>query len=142
MGPRPLKKSRWLAPVNIALRYWFLGLLLFAVADPASAGGPFEPNQFEGNLASVIRVPEDSTGSENTRLVASGLAVVLGPFGAHRLYLGTSAKVAVAYGLTFGGFYVLALIDLGHILFTKDLDRFRNNDRVFMWTREQAPTPP
>ena len=62
---------------------------------------------------------------------------------AKRAYLGTTPKVAVIYGVTFGGFGILALIDLGHLLFTKDLDRFRNNDRVFMWnTPREVVTPP
>ena len=80
---------------------------------------------------------------ENTRLISSALAVLLGPFGAHRLYLGTNTRVAVVYGLTFGGFGVLALLDLGHLLLTKDLAPFRNNDQVFMWGKgETSPTPP
>jgi len=84
-----------------------------------------------------------TTKGENTRLVSSLLTVLLGPFGAHRLYLGTTPKVAVIYGVTFGGFGVLALLDLGHLLLTKDLERFTNNDRVFMWGRAApAPTPP
>lgn len=77
---------------------------------------------------------------ENHRAVAIGLAVLLGPFGAHRLYLGTTPKVAIAYGLTFGGFGVVALIDLVHLIVVKDLDRFRNNDRILMWAG--GPTPP
>lgn len=83
------------------------------------------------------------SGAENARLISSSLAVLLGPFGAHRLYLGTTPKVAVFYGLTFGGFGMLVLVDLGHLLFTKDLDRYRNSDRVFMWNRKDAEiTPP
>lgn len=83
------------------------------------------------------------SGSENARLISSSLAVLLGPFAAHRLYLGTTPKVAVIYGVTFGGFGVLALVDLGHLLFTKDLERYRNSDRVFMWSREEEElTPP
>ena len=75
--------------------------------------------------------------------MGSGLALLLGPFGAHRIYLGTTPKVAVIYGLTFGGFGVLSLIDLGHLLFSKDLDQYRNNDRVIMWGRPKARiTPP
>lgn len=70
---------------------------------------------------------------ENERVISSALAVLLGPFGAHRIYLGTTPKVAIIYGVTFGGFGVLVLLDLGHLLFTKDLSAYRNNDRVFMW---------
>jgi TM2 domain-containing membrane protein YozV len=84
----------------------------------------------------------DSVGRENGRWVCAALAVFLGPFGAHRLYLGTTAKVPVVYGITFGGFYLLVLIDLGHILFSKDLSPFEHNDRVFMWARPKSATTP
>jgi TM2 domain-containing membrane protein YozV len=94
-------------------------------------------------------VPGDSTvltpadAPENQRWVAAALTVTLGPFGAHRLYLGTTAKVPIVYGVTFGGFFVLCLIDLGHLLFTRDLSRFEHNDRVFMWAKPREPlTPP
>lgn len=82
---------------------------------------------------------------EPQRLVAAVLAITLGPFAAHRLYLGTDVKVPIIYGLTFGGFGVLVLIDLGHILFSKDLQAFYNNDQVFMWAKgpgASSPTPP
>lgn len=88
-------------------------------------------------------VPDTLHARENKRWVAAALALFLGPFGAHRLYLGTTTKVPVIYGITFGGFGVLALIDLGHILFTKDLSRFQGDGRVFMWARPKAAiTPP
>jgi TM2 domain-containing membrane protein YozV len=113
------------------------------------AGGPHgELNRFDKATMDSLTtagwvVDSNSIKGENTRLVSSLLTVLLGPFGAHRLYLGTTPKVAVIYGVTFGGFGVLALLDLGHILLTKDLDRFKNNDRVFMWGRATpTPTPP
>jgi hypothetical protein len=73
------------------------------------------------------------------------MAVTLGPFGAHRLYLGTTPKVPLLYGLTFGGFGVLVLIDLGHILFTKDLSVYRDSRQVLMWAKPRGGkevTPP
>lgn len=71
---------------------------------------------------------------ENTRLVASILTLTLGPFGAHRLYLGTDALVPVFYTLTLGGgLGILPVIDLFHILLAKDLSGFYNNPGVFMW---------
>ena len=114
------------------------------------AAGPFQELGIdEAGLAAVLAEVDLATitvsadGKENNRLVASGLAVLLGPFGAHRLYLGTTAKVAIIYGVTFGGFGVLALIDLGHLLFSKDLDAYRRSDRVFMWGGKKVPvTPP
>jgi len=78
---------------------------------------------------------EDGPKKENARLISSSLAVLLGPFGAHRLYLGMTTKVAIIYGITFGGFGILATIDLFHLLFTKDLDAYRNSDKVFMWVK-------
>lgn len=121
--------------------------LLLAMASRAA--GPFGERDMVNKATMdsliaagwVVDSNANSTG-ENTRLVSSLLTVLLGPFGAHRLYLGTTPKVAVIYGITFGGFGVLALLDLGHLWFTKDLERFQNNDRVFMWGRDAStPTP-
>jgi hypothetical protein len=74
---------------------------------------------------------------ENPRLVAALLDVSLGLFGAHRLYLGTDVKVPVFYTLTIGGGGVLWIIDLGLILFTKDLTPYMDNPHVFMWVQEK-----
>lgn len=106
-----------------------LALLLVGTAPllPANIGGPYGP---------MCPVPSErviSSDKEPERLIASLLTIGLGAFGAHRLYLGTTAKVPIVYGLTFGGFGVLAAIDLGHILFTKDLSVYRRNEQVFMW---------
>lgn len=120
--------------------------LLLAIA--CRAGGPHAERNLlnkatlDSLSAAGWAVDSNSTKGENTRLVSSLLTVMLGPFGAHRLYLGTTTKVAVIYGVTFGGFGVLALLDLGHLLFTKDLESYKNNDRVFMWGRARpTPTP-
>ena len=65
--------------------------------------------------------------------LAAVFAVTLGPFGVHRLYLGTSTKVPIFYTLTLGGgLGILPLIDLIAIL-TNDRHRFTNNERVIMW---------
>ena len=70
---------------------------------------------------------------ENKRLIAAALTLTLGPFGVHRLYLGTDFKVPIVYSVTFGCFFILPLIDLGVILFTKDLEKYQNNPRIIMW---------
>ena len=126
------------------------GLVLACQQGRATKGGPHVEAYGVPMvlLDSLLKVPEptaDEAKGENTRLVSSLLAVTLGPFGAHRLYLGTRPRVAIVYGLTFGGFGVLVLMDLGHLLFSRDLEPFRNNDRVFMWnapTAEEAATTP
>ena len=124
-------------------------MLLLFLAGPAGAadGGSATTAPAIARSLSVdpfSAAPSDSlVPRENQRLVAATLALFLGPFGAHRLYFGTTAKVPIIYGITFGGFGILAVIDLGHILFTKDLSRYRDCDRVFMWARPKpATTPP
>ncbi len=110
--------------------------LFIPLATPAFAGGPF--------TAKNAIVLDDSVAVmvENERVISSALAVLLGPFGAHRIYLGTTPKVAIIYGVTFGGFGILVLLDLGHLLFTHDLGAYRNNDRVFMWGKPKDRLTP
>ena len=72
--------------------------------------------------------------NRNHRINAILLAIALGPFGVHRLYLGTHPRVPVIYTLTLGGgLGVLPIIDIIAIATTKDLDRFIQNDKVIMW---------
>ena len=127
------------------MRLTLLGAALLLEVLPCAASGPFQANKaFDPSALDSIPVepaPAEA-GAENARWVASGLAVLLGPFGAHRLYLGTTPKVAIIYGLTFGGFGVLVLLDLGHLLLTKDLNDYRNSDRVFMWAKPTVDGPP
>lgn len=123
----------------MGFRHSLILFLVLIAATQAQAGGPF-PGPVHPVPAAVDTA---AVHKENTRLIGSTLAVLLGPFAAHRIYLGTTPKVAIFYGVTFGGFGVLPLIDLGHLLFTKDLTPYRNNDRVFMWSAPKAaPTPP
>ncbi|MBL7953132.1 MAG: TM2 domain-containing protein [Flavobacteriales bacterium] len=121
--------------MGTTLRALLLGLgLVLSLAG--RAGGPFEP------IGSLSVADSAEVTVENERLVGSGLALFLGPFAAHRIYLGTTPTVAIIYGLTFGGFGVLALIDLAHLLFSKDLEAYRNNDRVLMWGRPKERVTP
>ena len=123
------------------VRYILLILSLITVGSSVRASGPYRAmNAVELNLLDSLTEQydlsiEDGPKKENARLISSSLAVLLGPFGAHRLYLGTTTKVAIIYGITFGGFGILATIDLFHLLFTKDLDAYRNSDKVFMWVK-------
>lgn len=125
-----------------------VALLLFVHCGRAA--GPHQPLRQESLLLLLDSLGEEvlSTGTkqpENQRLVATLLTVALGPFGGHRLYMGTGVKVPIIYTLTLGGcFGILPLIDLVHILTTKDLERYRNNKQVFMWAkpRTERLTPP
>lgn len=87
-------------------------------------------SKFRGKLIKVVH--KISKGNE--KLEATLLAITLGAFGVHRLYLGTKPVVPVFYCLTLGGgFYILTLIDVGVILFSKDLEKYKDNDKIVMW---------
>lgn len=72
---------------------------------------------------------------ESKRFVAAVLCLALGPFGMHRLYLGTSPKVAAAYSVTLGGIGIIPAVDFLLITFSKDISRFKENDKVIMWMK-------
>lgn len=73
---------------------------------------------------------------EHKKITAIVLAVALGPFGAHRLYLGTATKVPVIYCLTLGGgLGILPFTDIIAIITTKDIGRYENNTKVVMWIK-------
>ncbi|HRN35415.1 MAG TPA: TM2 domain-containing protein, partial [Flavobacteriales bacterium] len=119
-------------------------ILLCAVPQRLWCAGPYQNAEHE--LAALL--PQELASADQVRepkrLVAAALTLTLGTFAAHRLYLGTDVKVPILYGLTFGGFGILVLIDLGHILFTKDLQAYCRNNKVLMWAGgpRQAATPP
>ena len=113
---------------------------LFSYAGPPSRSVAihFTNNQLK-ELSFVKRKILKLTGrSENKKVVAIGLTLALGPFGAHRLYLGTDEKVPIVYTLTLGGgLGILPAIDLFHIVFSKDLEQFEDNPNVFMWQKKR-----
>jgi TM2 domain-containing membrane protein YozV len=132
------------------MRRWSVATVLISMAfiapSACRAAGPFVPAPAIMLACSIPPRADDlpEVHREPQRLVAAVLALTLGPFGGHRLYLGTDVKVPLVYGLTFGGFGILVLIDIGEILFTKDLSAYRSNNKVFMWSdgAKDAPTPP
>lgn len=118
--------------------------LLWLLPGASLAAGPFKGRTGLDGPVPLAAVQQPSDQREPQRLVAATLTLAVGAFAAHRLYLGTDVKVPIVYGLTFGGFGVLVLIDLAHILFTKDLMGYMNNNKVLMWASgQEAPlTPP
>ncbi len=130
-------------------RFWQVALLLvlWGMGGRTSASGPFQPGWDHAEdelLREVAQLQDDPTARHVSRALAAGLALTLGLFGGHRIYLGAPPKIPLIYGLTFGGFGVLVLIDLGHILFTKDLAVYQDNQKVLMWAgpETEEPTPP
>jgi hypothetical protein len=85
------------------------------------------------SLKSVKKSRRQKVRFKKRKGVAALFAVALGPFGVHRMYLGTSEVVPLFYSLTLGGLMILPIIDLCCILFTKDIDIYTDNDKVIMW---------
>lgn len=123
-------------------RRFMIFLLLGQFALCAEAAGPYDISIHTHEADLLEWSPDHSSmRAENPRVISALLAVALGPFGGHRIYLGTKPIVPIIYVATLGGgFFILPLIDLGHLLFTKDLSVYENHDGVFMW-RKQAVTP-
>jgi TM2 domain-containing membrane protein YozV len=73
---------------------------------------------------------------KNKKIVAALLSFPFpfGIVGLHRIYLGTAPYVPVAYIATLGGvFGILPFIDFCVLLIDKDVDKYLNNQKVFMW---------
>lgn len=87
----------------------------------------------------VSYTAEITLEQENPRAVAAALTVLAGPFGAHRIYLGTTEWVPVFYTLTLGGgLGVLPFIDLVYILVKNDISGCYHNPHIFMWAQKKA----
>lgn len=90
-------------------------------------------NAFQENMLLL-----DGKVKPKNKLIAVALALTLGPFGVHRLYLGTIPKVPIAYTLTLGGgFFILPLIDIFYIIGNRNPDLIEQNNHVFIWNKKK-----
>jgi TM2 domain-containing membrane protein YozV len=72
----------------------------------------------------------------NKRITAAILAFPFpfGIVGLHRIYMGTAPHVPVVYIGTLGGIFgILPFIDFCVIVLDKDIDRYMENPKIFMW---------
>lgn len=93
-------------------------------------------DNFESSFYINLQNHKDSNVNK-TKLVAIALAITLGAFGVHRLYLGTEPIVPIAYTLTLGGgFLILPLIDIFYIISAEDINQITNNNNVFIWNKD------
>ncbi len=75
----------------------------------------------------------------NKKITAAILAFPFpfGIVGLHRIYLGTAPYVPVVYIASLGGvFGILPFIDFCVIALDKDLERYKENKKVFMWVND------
>lgn len=122
----------------------FCILLLISVLGFGSNDKVFAIKQNKA-FASISVIEIDTSNPQNinkTKLIAVSLAITLGVFGVHRLYLGTKSTVPIAYTLTLGGgMAILPLVDIFYIIAAKDINQITNNEFVFMWNKEIAKKP-
>ena len=93
------------------------------------------PAVFFSDSAETVSSSFDKKTIRRKKTIAIGLAITLGPFGVHRLYLGTDYKVPVIYSVTLGAFGILPLTDIIAILASKDIEQYLNNQQIIMWIR-------
>lgn len=134
-------------------------LLLTITVQSLSAGGLGSNTNYENeNQAGshfLFSAFDSTDQSDSTELIekefspkkrkfkAVVLAVLLGHFGVHRIYLGTSAEVPVFYSLTLGGgLGLLPLMDAVAIIKSEDLSEFANSKKVIMWSSSTEKTTP
>lgn len=90
----------------------------------------------DADIHDAIQNDTITSHKENKKLISAILTIALGPFGAHRVYLGTSHLIPIAYVLTLGGgLGLVPVIDLLVITFSRDISPYENNKRFFMWIR-------
>ena len=74
---------------------------------------------------------------KHVRAKAIVFTLLTGPLGGHRVYLGTRPGAPIIYAVTLGGFGILPVIDLVHLIFTKDLSKYEQNQKIIMWGGEE-----
>ena len=119
-------------------------IILISSISFASNDKVFSAEQLKA-LTSISSVNIDTNSKVNinkTKAIAVTLAITLGIFGVHRLYLGTKPIVPISYTLTLGGgMGLLPIIDIFYIISAKDINQITNNDFIFMWNKKLVTSP-
>ncbi len=118
-------------------------ILFLSLGSTALASENFELTRKEYQI--IIEFQDQFNGIEYDSLTTKtvkfkrGKAIIFtvltGLFGGHRIYFGTHHRTPILYSITFGGLGILPVIDLVHIIFTKDLSRYENKSQVIMWKK-------
>ena len=115
--------------------------LFLSFASFASNGKVVPTKQFLSISSFSVSI-NDTIPKNNinkTKIIAVTLAITLGVFGVHRLYLGTKALIPIAYTLTLGGgMAILPIVDIFYIISAKDIEQITNNDFIFMWNKNKV----
>jgi len=134
-------------------RLAFILFVLFGINYGVSAGLSFCPKQPIYNSYPLKKIlnkhfdqaiplhglllPKLYSDSSHKRIGAVLLAIPLGLFGLHRLYLGTKPFIPIVYIATFGGgLGILPFIDFMILVLSKDIEPYIDNPKIFMWNKE------
>lgn len=117
-------------------------LVTFSVKVALATSIELSSNQYQSEviieddtlIESHIVVNEEVKQLKHRRFKAILFTVLTGPLGGHRIYFGSKPRTAIIYAVTLGGLGILPLIDLVHIIFTKDVSKFDNKPQIIMWT--------
>lgn len=118
-------------PIQLILLIGFLTLTFSGFAQKRNRDFHVVKNKI--HFSHDNRLQKWVEDNKHKKGVAAILDITLGVFAVHRMYLGTKPKVPVIYTLTLGGGGFLVLADLGIIIFTKDLENYRNKGTILMW---------
>ena len=113
-------------------------LALFTLFISFTAAGEAQkesPAVYFSDSTEIGASTPDKKTIRKKKAIAIGLAITLGPFGVHRLYLGTDYKIPVIYSVTLGAFGILPLTDIIAILASKDIEQYLNNQQIIMWIK-------
>jgi len=99
-------------------------------------GEYFENAVYQNHSPNVFFHQLRQRAKNTKKITAAVLAfpIPFGFFGCHRIYLGAKPLVPVVYIATLGGcFGILPLIDFAVIVFSKDIEKYERNSKIFMW---------
>jgi hypothetical protein len=124
------------------MRFRFFLFLFFSLVifNSSNANESFELNIEDYQV--IVEYNENNFASNDSTITSSvkfkrGKALLFtiftGFLGGHRIYLGTHHRTPILYSVTLGGLGILPLVDLIHIIFTKDLSIFEYRSQIIMW---------
>jgi len=111
----------------------FLLLFLYFFSYTSKASQPALLLSQDSIVLDSIIYENKLPARKHIRAKAIVFTLLTGPLGGHRVYLGTRPGAPIIYAVTLGGFGILPIVDLVHIIFTKDLSKFEQNQKIIMW---------